>query len=55
MSPPGPATPLLETRGLSLRAAGRPLVEIERTGHAVDHPVGFVHGAYLKTLFARVP
>lgn len=27
MSPPGPATPLLETRGLSLRAAGRPLVE----------------------------
>lgn len=27
MSPPGPATPLLESRGLSLRAAGRPLVE----------------------------
>lgn len=36
-------------------AAHRPLVELERTGHAIDHPVGFVHGAYLKTLFARVP
>ncbi len=35
--------------------AGRRLVEIERTGHATDHPVGFVHGAYLKTIFARVP
>jgi 23S rRNA (cytosine1962-C5)-methyltransferase len=35
--------------------AGRRLVETERTGHAVDHPIGFVHGAYLKTLFARVP
>jgi 23S rRNA (cytosine1962-C5)-methyltransferase len=35
--------------------AGRRLVETERTGHAIDHPVGFVHGAYLKTLFARVP
>lgn len=36
-------------------AAGRPLDVIERTGHALDHPVGFVHGAYLKTTFALVP
>jgi 23S rRNA (cytosine1962-C5)-methyltransferase len=34
-------------------AAGRPLQEIERTGHPVDHPIGFAEGAYLKCLFAR--
>jgi 23S rRNA (cytosine1962-C5)-methyltransferase len=35
--------------------AGRPLAEIDRTGHAIDHPVRFPEGAYLKCLFARVP
>jgi len=35
--------------------AGRPLQDIERTGHAVDHPVGFDQGAYLKCLFAKAP
>ncbi len=35
--------------------AGRPIVEIERTGHPVDHPVRFPEGAYLKCLFATVP
>jgi hypothetical protein len=30
----------------------RPLREIERTGHPVDHPVGFPEGEYLKCLFA---
>ena len=34
--------------------AGCRLEEIRRTGHAVDHPVGFPQGAYLKALFARV-
>ncbi len=34
------------------RDRGRPLREIRRTGHAVDHPVGFPQGAYLKCLFA---
>ena len=33
--------------------AGRPLAEIERTQHAIDHPVTFPYGAYLKCLFAR--
>jgi len=33
--------------------AGRPLREIERTGHPPDHPIGFKEGAYLKCLFAR--
>jgi 23S rRNA (cytosine1962-C5)-methyltransferase len=32
--------------------AGRSLQEIERTGHAVDHPIRFREGAYLKCLFA---
>ncbi len=32
--------------------ARRPLREIERTGHGLDHPVGFPEGAYLKCLFA---
>jgi 23S rRNA (cytosine1962-C5)-methyltransferase len=31
---------------------GRPLHEIERTGHPLDHPVTFKEGAYLKCLFA---
>ena len=35
--------------------AGRPLREIERTGHPLDHPVGFPEGAYLKCLFATAP
>ncbi len=37
----------------SAKEAGRMLTEIERTGHALDHPVGFKEGAYLKCLFAR--
>ena len=32
--------------------AGRPLQEIERTAHPIDHPVRFKEGAYLKCLFA---
>ena len=34
---------------------GRPLREIERSGHPLDHPVGFKEGAYLKCLFALAP
>ena len=35
------------------KAAGRPLQELERTGHGLDHPITFPEGAYLKCLFAR--
>jgi 23S rRNA (cytosine1962-C5)-methyltransferase len=35
-------------------SAGVELSEIRRTGHPLDHPIGFEHGAYLKTLYARV-
>lgn len=34
------------------RRAGRPLREIEATGHALDHPTDFAESAYLKGLFA---
>ena len=33
----------------------RPLNEIERTSHALDHPIGFREGEYLKCLFAIAP
>lgn len=35
--------------------AGRPLRELRRTGHALDHPIGFPEGEYLKCLFATAP
>lgn len=34
--------------------AGLALHEFDRTGHPVDHPVGFAEGAYLKCLYAQV-
>ncbi|MCB9419085.1 MAG: class I SAM-dependent methyltransferase [Ardenticatenaceae bacterium] len=36
------------------KKVGRPLHELERTTHALDHPIGFPEGAYLKCLFTRV-
>ncbi len=33
---------------------GRPLAEIDRTGHPIDHPIRFPEGACLKCLFAIV-
>ncbi len=38
----------------SAQRAGYDLVEVRRTFHAVDHPVTFAQGGYLKALFARV-
>lgn len=35
-------------------ACQRPLTEIERTFHAIDHPITFKESAYLKCLFARI-
>ena len=32
--------------------AGFDLDEIRRTGHAIDHPIGFPEGAYLKAVYA---
>jgi 23S rRNA (cytosine1962-C5)-methyltransferase len=38
----------------TVQRMGRKLSEIERSGHALDHPVNFPEGAYLKCLFARI-
>lgn len=35
-------------------SAGYELEIINRTGHALDHPIGFPEAAYLKAIFARV-
>ncbi|MCB0062804.1 MAG: class I SAM-dependent methyltransferase [Caldilineaceae bacterium] len=34
-------------------AAGRPLTIFARTDHALDHPIGFAEGAYLKCIYAH--
>ncbi len=34
--------------------AGKRLYEQERTSHAIDHPIGFAEGAYLKCIFGSV-
>jgi 23S rRNA (cytosine1962-C5)-methyltransferase len=46
------AETFFETIHQSARESNRKLTEIERTGHALDHPIGFEEGAYLKCLFA---
>jgi 23S rRNA (cytosine1962-C5)-methyltransferase len=38
----------------AIKRTGRQIHEIERTGHPIDHPVGFPEGEYLKCLFARI-
>ena len=35
-------------------SAHRDVTEIRRTGHAVDHPVGFEYGEYLAAIYLRV-
>jgi 23S rRNA (cytosine1962-C5)-methyltransferase len=35
-------------------SAGADVIEIRRTGHAVDHPIGFEFGGYLKAIFLQV-
>ena len=37
---------------IAARQVRCPLKEIERTSHALDHPIGFKEGEYLKCLFA---
>ena len=42
-----------ETMTEAAARAGFELGVVEETGHAVDHPVGFTEGRYLKCLFCR--
>ena len=37
-----------------ITASGRSGTVVERTGHALDHPVGFAEGAYLKAVLTRI-
>jgi len=46
------AETFFDTIHKSARESGRKLMEIERTSHALDHPISFAEGAYLKCLFA---
>ena len=46
------ATVFFDVVHQAARQIGRPLKEIERTGHALDHPIAFPEGEYLKCLFA---
>lgn len=46
------AETFFDTIHQSARESHRRLTEIERTGHALDHPIGFEEGEYLKCLFA---
>ena len=48
-----PAADFFEGVQRTAQQVGRPLNKIERTGHALDHPIGFSEGEYLKCLFAR--
>ena len=54
-SSPVGAEPFFATVNQAAAQAGRPLREIERTGHPLDHPVTFPEGTYLKCLFATAP
>ena len=46
------ADTFFKTVNLAALDVKRPLTEIERTSHALDHPINFPEGAYLKCLFA---
>ena len=43
----------VETVLTAAASAKRDVTEIRRTGHAVDHPVGFEFGEYLKAVYLR--
>jgi 23S rRNA (cytosine1962-C5)-methyltransferase len=49
-----PADDFVDTVFMATRSAGHHLTVVARTGHPIDHPIGFPEGAYLKALFARV-
>ena len=46
------AETFFSTVHLSASNSNRRLIDIEHTGHGIDHPIGFSEGAYLKCLFA---
>ena len=49
------ADDLAEVMGRAAAACGARVQERMRTGHAVDHPIGFEYGGYLKAIVHDVP
>ncbi|MEL0283004.1 MAG: class I SAM-dependent rRNA methyltransferase, partial [Ilumatobacter sp.] len=45
---------LSEALSRAARQRGARIREIRRTGHPVDHPIGFRFGGYLKALYVSV-
>jgi 23S rRNA (cytosine1962-C5)-methyltransferase len=48
-----PAEQFFQTIHQAARTTGRPLHELQRTYHPLDHPITFPEGAYLKCLYAH--
>ena len=48
------AEQFFDTVHAAATGSGVRLREVSRTGHGIDHPVGFPQGAYLKAIFAAV-
>jgi len=48
-----PAETFFNTVIRTAEAVKSPLQVLEKTTHAVDHPIGFLEGAYLKCIFAK--
>jgi len=48
-----PAEDFFKQVHLAAAHAKRPLMELARTGHALDHPIAYPEGTYLKCLFAK--
>jgi 23S rRNA (cytosine1962-C5)-methyltransferase len=48
-----PAEAFFDAVHAAAQEAGRPIRAFERTGHALDHPVTFPEGAYLKCIFGN--
>ena len=49
-----PADDFFRAVHFTARREGVELAELDRTGHPLDHPIGFAQGAYLKALDATV-
>ncbi|MBI4389638.1 MAG: class I SAM-dependent methyltransferase [Nitrospinae bacterium] len=53
-SAPVSANEFYRAAELGIKASGKGHEELSRTGHAIDHPVSFKEGAYLKTIYCRI-
>ncbi len=49
-----PAEDFFATVARVMKRSGRGYTELERSFHAIDHPIGFPEGAYLKSIYYRL-